>query len=322
MQKLQKLITSPIRCRRNVTGGTTVAFGWTGTNSYAGGPDSGGVSYAPTLPVFQTSAPFTMTQVAKSRQYSGNSTRATCAGHRQAGIHGDRHGDGIADLDGQWQTAAMTLTPGDDDGVDPHMRHARRRLPRPPQAGQRRVRSSFPRASCTDPRRLPVLVSFADGGADSAVCMRRIHNRGRVESLGSCSARYAGRIALAALAASLSLAAPQAVGPLPPTAAASRRPRLRRPAQPVAALPSIDAGSRCRQRHTARSSDGRDGAQPPTDRCRPEPPHVPVVRTARTAPPMSLALRASSGANGRRAVRGVAVGDAAWSPNPWCRSPV
>ena len=97
----------------NLTGTTTVAFGWTGTNSYAGGPDSGGVSYAPTLPVFQTGAPFTMTQAGQAGQYSnkilpGNTARVTVKqGSTVIGTV-----DGIADLDGQWQTAAMTLTPG------------------------------------------------------------------------------------------------------------------------------------------------------------------------------------------------------------------
>lgn len=50
--------------------------------------------------------------------------------------------DGVADLDGQWQTAGDDADTRhlhrDDDGVDPR-RHARRRLPRPPQAGQRRA---------------------------------------------------------------------------------------------------------------------------------------------------------------------------------------
>lgn len=97
----------------NVTAGTAVAFGWTGTNSYAGVPDSGGVSYAPTLPVFQSAAPFTMTQAGQAGQYSnkilpGNTARVTIKqGSTVIGTV-----DGVADLDGQWQTAAMTLTPG------------------------------------------------------------------------------------------------------------------------------------------------------------------------------------------------------------------
>ena len=97
----------------NLTGTTPVAFGWTGTNSYAGGPDSGGVSYAPTLPVFQTSAPFTMTQAGQAGQYSnkilpGNTAQVTV----KQGSTVIGRVDGVADLDGQWQTAAMTLTPG------------------------------------------------------------------------------------------------------------------------------------------------------------------------------------------------------------------
>ena len=97
----------------NVTGTTAVAFGWTGTNSYAGGPDSGGVSYAPTLPVFLTAAPFTMMQAGQAGQYSnkilpGNTARVTVKqGSTVIGTV-----DGVGDLDGQWQTAAMTLTPG------------------------------------------------------------------------------------------------------------------------------------------------------------------------------------------------------------------
>ena len=97
----------------NLTGSTSVAFGWTGTNSYAGQPDSGGVSYAPTLPVFQTSAPFTMTQAGQAGQYTnkilpGNTARVTVKqGSTVIGTV-----DGVADLDGQWQTAAIALAPG------------------------------------------------------------------------------------------------------------------------------------------------------------------------------------------------------------------
>ena len=97
----------------NLTGTTAVAFGWTGTNSYAGGPDSGGVSYAPTLPVFQTAAPFNMTQAGQAGQYSnkilpGNTARVTVKqGSTVIGTV-----DGVADLDGQWQTGALTLAPG------------------------------------------------------------------------------------------------------------------------------------------------------------------------------------------------------------------
>lgn len=96
-----------------VTGTTAVAFGWTGTNSYAGAPDSGGVSYAPTLPVFQASAPFTMTQAGQAGQYSnkilpGNTARVTVKqGSTVIGTV-----VGVADLDGQWQTGAITLAPG------------------------------------------------------------------------------------------------------------------------------------------------------------------------------------------------------------------
>lgn len=96
-----------------VAGATAVAFGWTGTNSYAGEPVSGGVSYAPTLPVFETAAPFNMTQAGQAGQYTnkilpGNTARVTVKqGSTVIGTV-----DGVGDLDGQWQTAALTLAPG------------------------------------------------------------------------------------------------------------------------------------------------------------------------------------------------------------------
>ncbi len=97
----------------NVTGDGTIAFGWTGTNSYAGEPDSQGVGYAPTMPVFQTAAPFTMTQAGQVGQYTnkilaGNTARVTI--RQGSTVIGTV--DGVADLDGQWQTTAITLAPG------------------------------------------------------------------------------------------------------------------------------------------------------------------------------------------------------------------
>lgn len=97
----------------NVTGGDTIAFGWTGTNSYAGEPDPRGMRYAPTMPMFQTAAPFTMTQAGQVGQYTnkilpGNTARVTIK--QGATVIGDVHG--VADLDGQWQTGSITLAPG------------------------------------------------------------------------------------------------------------------------------------------------------------------------------------------------------------------
>lgn len=97
----------------HVTGGTSIAFGWTGTNTYAGEPDSQGKSYAPTMPVFQTTAPFTMTQAGQVGQYTnkilpGNTARVTIT----QGTTVITTVEGVADLDGQWQTAAITLNPG------------------------------------------------------------------------------------------------------------------------------------------------------------------------------------------------------------------
>ncbi len=97
----------------NVTGGGAVAFGWTGTNSYAGEPDSGSVSYAPIMPVFQAAAPFIMTQAGQVGQYTnkilpGNTAQVTIK--QGSAVIGTVAG--VADLDGQWQTAAITLAPG------------------------------------------------------------------------------------------------------------------------------------------------------------------------------------------------------------------
>ncbi len=97
----------------NLSSGTAIAFGWTGTNSYAGQPDSQGVSYAPTMPVFQNAAPFLMTQAGQVGQYTnkilpGDTARVTV--RQGSTVIGSV--DGVADLDGQWQTAAMTLAPG------------------------------------------------------------------------------------------------------------------------------------------------------------------------------------------------------------------
>lgn len=97
----------------HVTGSNAVVFGWTGTNSYAGEPDSNGQSYAPTMPVFQTAAPFTMTQAGQVGQYTnkilpGNTARITV----RQGTTVIGTVEGVADLDGQWQTGAITLAPG------------------------------------------------------------------------------------------------------------------------------------------------------------------------------------------------------------------
>jgi len=76
-------------------------------------PDSQGKSYAPTMPVFQTTAPFTMTQAGQVGQYTnkilpGNTARVTIT----QGTTVITTVEGVADLDGQWQTAAITLNPG------------------------------------------------------------------------------------------------------------------------------------------------------------------------------------------------------------------
>lgn len=97
----------------HVTGSGPIAFGWTGTNSYAGEADSRGVRYAPTMPVFQTAAPFTMTQAGQVGQYTnkilpGNTARVTIK--QGSSVVGTV--DGVADLDGQWQTETITLAPG------------------------------------------------------------------------------------------------------------------------------------------------------------------------------------------------------------------
>ena len=96
-----------------VTAGQPVAFGWTGTNSYAGEPDSNGVSYAPTMPAFEAAAPFTMTQAGQVGQYTnkilpGNTARVIVK--QGSAVIGTV--EGTADLDGQWHTAAITLAPG------------------------------------------------------------------------------------------------------------------------------------------------------------------------------------------------------------------
>ena len=106
-------LTNATASTATVTGTTAVAFGWTGTNSYAGEIVSGGARYAPTLPVFETKAPFIMTQAGQAGQYSnkilpGNTARITVKqGSTVIGTV-----DGVADLDGQWQTGAITLAPG------------------------------------------------------------------------------------------------------------------------------------------------------------------------------------------------------------------
>ncbi len=97
----------------HVTDGKAVAFGWTGTNSYAGEPDSHGVRYAPTMPEFQKKAPFTMTQAGQVGEYTnkilpGNTAQVTI--RRGTATIGTLKG--VADLDGQWQTGAISLEPG------------------------------------------------------------------------------------------------------------------------------------------------------------------------------------------------------------------
>jgi len=96
-----------------VAAGAAIAFGWTGSNSYAGEPDSQGLSYAPTMPVFESAAPFTMTQAGQVGQYTnkilpGNTARVTVK--QGSAVIGTV--EGVADLDGQWHTGAMTLAPG------------------------------------------------------------------------------------------------------------------------------------------------------------------------------------------------------------------
>jgi len=97
----------------NLTGASTVAFGWTGTNSYAGEADPAGTSYAPTLPVFEASAPYNLTQAGQVGQYTnkilpGNTAKVTV----MQGTTVVATATGVADLDGQWQTGSITLTPG------------------------------------------------------------------------------------------------------------------------------------------------------------------------------------------------------------------
>lgn len=95
----------------NVTAGTPVAFGWTGTNSYV--PPQSGVRYAPTYPTFMDGPPYTMTQAGQVGQYTnkilpGDTARVTIMqGSKVIGTV-----DGVADLDGQWRTSAIELPPG------------------------------------------------------------------------------------------------------------------------------------------------------------------------------------------------------------------
>ena len=65
------------------------------------------------MPVFQTAAPFTMTQAGQVGQYTnkilpGNTARVTVK--QGATVVGTV--EGVADLDGQWQTDAISLAPG------------------------------------------------------------------------------------------------------------------------------------------------------------------------------------------------------------------
>ncbi|MGB0971715.1 MAG: hypothetical protein ACPGVG_12245, partial [Mycobacterium sp.] len=95
----------------NVTAGTPVVFGWTGTNSYT--PPPAGVRYAPTNPTFMDGPPYTMTQAGQVGQYTnktlpGNTARVTVMkGSTEIG-----NVDGVADLDGQWKTGPINLEPG------------------------------------------------------------------------------------------------------------------------------------------------------------------------------------------------------------------
>ena len=71
------------------------------------------MSYAPIMPVFQTAAPFIMTQAGQVGQYTnkilpGNTAQVTIK--QGSAVIGTV--DGVADLDGQWQTTAITLAPG------------------------------------------------------------------------------------------------------------------------------------------------------------------------------------------------------------------
>lgn len=95
----------------NVTAGTPVAFGWTGTNSYV--PPQTGVRYAPVNPTFMDGPPYTMTQAGQVGEYTnkilpGNTARVTIMNNStEIGTV-----DGVADLDGQWQTGPIDLGPG------------------------------------------------------------------------------------------------------------------------------------------------------------------------------------------------------------------
>ena len=65
------------------------------------------------MPVFESAAPFTMTQAGQVGQYTnkilpGNTARVTVK--QGSAVIGTV--EGVADLDGQWHTGAMTLAPG------------------------------------------------------------------------------------------------------------------------------------------------------------------------------------------------------------------
>jgi len=95
----------------NVSAGTPVAFGWTGTNSYA--PPPTGVRYAPVSPTFLDGPPYTLTQAGQVGQYTnkilpGNTALVTVMQNStEIGTVA-----GVADLDGQWQTGPINLGPG------------------------------------------------------------------------------------------------------------------------------------------------------------------------------------------------------------------
>lgn len=97
--------------------GIGVVFGWTGTNSYTTLPlppeGDSPPRYAPTNPTFLDGPPYTMTQAGQVGQYSnkilpGDTARVTVMMDSiEIGTV-----DGVADLDGQWQTGPIDLQPG------------------------------------------------------------------------------------------------------------------------------------------------------------------------------------------------------------------
>jgi len=93
-----------------------LAFGWTGSNNIAYDPSTGG-TYAPTHPVFQTSAPFNNIVPGQVSEYTNKIVPGHVAKVSFYSDPGLQHEvgtavTGVADLDGQWSTDSGTLGNG------------------------------------------------------------------------------------------------------------------------------------------------------------------------------------------------------------------